>query len=204
MLYKQGVTDAASAFDFLDADGGGTISYAELRNALPKLNLTASEATCKRMMREMDTGGDGTVNMDEFLAWQAAVQAEDWTGNLEEFLAWQAKIEANVQDRKDDALEALKVAGNASPQSSSKAPQHLNHNTILYKRGSALAMMPTPSNRARNRRTSVGFDDEWPHDELDATNFRHTAPSRGSVLADTPASPKAGEASPGGGLYAPR
>ena len=72
-LHARGVADAETAFQFIDSDGGGTVSYAELQAAVTELGLPHTEADCRRMMREADTSGDGEVDLDEFLAWQQAL-----------------------------------------------------------------------------------------------------------------------------------
>ena len=72
-----GITDAEAAFRFIDADGGGTISYEELLAAVRKLGLGGTEADCKRMMLQADKDGNGEVDLDEFLAWQVQVAQEN-------------------------------------------------------------------------------------------------------------------------------
>ena len=76
-LIANGISDAESAFKYVDKDGGGTISYAELLAAVEELGLAGTAEDCQRMMREADANGDGEVSLDEFLAWQVKVHAEN-------------------------------------------------------------------------------------------------------------------------------
>ena len=51
-LAARGITDAETAFSFIDADAGGTISYPELQVAVAELGLTAGAATCCGKMQK--------------------------------------------------------------------------------------------------------------------------------------------------------
>merc|ERR1719482_2458838 len=53
-LVEIGIDDAEDAFMYIDADGGGSISYEELLDAVQKLGLDGTEEDCKRMMKQAD------------------------------------------------------------------------------------------------------------------------------------------------------
>lgn len=66
-------------FKFFDGNGDGKISPAELRRAL--VNLGHDKSTvgkeAERMVREMDSDGDGFIDLDEFMKVMDSVEKED-------------------------------------------------------------------------------------------------------------------------------
>ena len=48
------------AFDLFDRDKSGAISSAELRDVLIALNFKPTEALLRKVMRQMDTDGNGS------------------------------------------------------------------------------------------------------------------------------------------------
>ncbi|XP_052180632.1 calcium-binding allergen Ole e 8-like [Diospyros lotus] len=54
------------AFEFYDQDKNGLISSAELHQILNRLGETCSAGDCSRMIKSVDTDGDGYVNFEEF------------------------------------------------------------------------------------------------------------------------------------------
>ncbi|XP_058079389.1 probable calcium-binding protein CML27 [Magnolia sinica] len=54
------------AFDTYDQDKDGLISAEELHEVLEKLGESCSVEDCKRMIKSVDSDGDGNVNFDEF------------------------------------------------------------------------------------------------------------------------------------------
>ena len=105
-LVGRGIADAETAFNFVDTDSSGTISYRELQVAVAELGLTAGAATCRRMMEEADADGDGEVSLDEFLAWQVRVQG----ANDEAWLAPRVKVLEQELAELRAELRALKAA----------------------------------------------------------------------------------------------
>ncbi|MCI19238.1 calmodulin-like protein 1-like [Trifolium medium] len=60
--------DIQSAFRTFDKNGDGKISAEEIKEMLWKLEERCSLEDCKRMVRAVDTDGDGMVDMNEFVA----------------------------------------------------------------------------------------------------------------------------------------
>uniref|UniRef100_A0A7N0V309 EF-hand domain-containing protein n=1 Tax=Kalanchoe fedtschenkoi TaxID=63787 RepID=A0A7N0V309_KALFE len=58
-----GVRDA---FDLYDKNGDGLISAAELHQVLNKLGESCSVQDCEKMIKSVDSDGDGNVSFDEF------------------------------------------------------------------------------------------------------------------------------------------
>lgn len=54
------------AFDMYDADRNGLISARELHMVMGKLGDKCSVRDCERMIRSVDSDGDGCVNLQEF------------------------------------------------------------------------------------------------------------------------------------------
>jgi len=68
MKLPMGETDLRSAFAAFDADGSGSVSSAELKDALCKLgNKFLSEEECDELMSLADFDHDGTLNVTEFV-----------------------------------------------------------------------------------------------------------------------------------------
>lgn len=63
---ERGDSDLKDAFDLYDVDGNGLISAKELHLVLKKLGEGCSAADCSRMIKSVDSDGDGCVNFDEF------------------------------------------------------------------------------------------------------------------------------------------
>lgn len=61
----QDVADRERLFKRFDANGDGTISSAELGEALKTLGSVTTEEI-QRMMAEIDTDGDGVISYEEF------------------------------------------------------------------------------------------------------------------------------------------
>ncbi|KAK7346014.1 hypothetical protein VNO80_20527 [Phaseolus coccineus] len=58
--------DINSAFRTFDRNGDGKISAEEIKEMLGRLGERCSIDDCRRMVRAVDTDGDGMVDMDEF------------------------------------------------------------------------------------------------------------------------------------------
>ena len=54
------------AFDLYDLDKNGLISAAELHAVLKRLGEKCSLGDCRRMIKNVDADGDGSVNFEEF------------------------------------------------------------------------------------------------------------------------------------------
>lgn len=65
----EGMRAMVDAFSAWDVDGDGTITAAELGNVLKVLNPRFTDVTVAKMMKEIDTNGDGIIDLAEFIAW---------------------------------------------------------------------------------------------------------------------------------------
>ncbi|CAF0996468.1 unnamed protein product [Adineta ricciae] len=66
-LTNQQMKELREAFDLFDRDHSGSISSGELKQLLLALNFKPSEALLRKVMREMDTDGNGTIEFNEFV-----------------------------------------------------------------------------------------------------------------------------------------
>ncbi|XP_012066881.1 calmodulin-like protein 30 [Jatropha curcas] len=60
------MVDIQSAFQAFDSNGDGKITAEEVMEVLRRLGERCTLEDCRRMVRAVDTDGDGMVNMDEF------------------------------------------------------------------------------------------------------------------------------------------
>jgi len=70
-LTKQQLNELKSAFDLFDEDGSRSIDEVELGNLLRTLGMTVSDDAVQRMLAEMDSDGNGTVEFHEFVGHMA-------------------------------------------------------------------------------------------------------------------------------------
>ncbi|KAK7251730.1 hypothetical protein RIF29_35177 [Crotalaria pallida] len=61
-----GASELRDAFDLYDQDKNGLISAAELHLVLNRLGLKCSVEECNKMIKSVDSDGDGNVNFEEF------------------------------------------------------------------------------------------------------------------------------------------
>uniref|UniRef100_A0A5B7BXI5 Putative Calcium-binding EF-hand family protein n=1 Tax=Davidia involucrata TaxID=16924 RepID=A0A5B7BXI5_DAVIN len=61
-------TDIQSAFRVFDLDGNGKISAEELLEVLRRLGERCSLESCRKMVRGVDTDGDGLIDINEFMS----------------------------------------------------------------------------------------------------------------------------------------
>ncbi|KAF3435396.1 hypothetical protein FNV43_RR22485 [Rhamnella rubrinervis] len=60
-------TDIQNAFHMFDLNGDGKISSEEVLEVLKRMGERCSLTDCRRMVRAVDTDGDGMVDMNEFM-----------------------------------------------------------------------------------------------------------------------------------------
>ncbi|PKI77817.1 probable calcium-binding protein CML27 [Punica granatum] len=58
--------DLRDAFCLYDQDRNGLISVSELHKVMTRLNMKCSLEDCERMVKSVDSDGDGNVNFEEF------------------------------------------------------------------------------------------------------------------------------------------
>ncbi|PHT88622.1 Calcium-binding allergen Ole e 8 [Capsicum annuum] len=61
-----GVKELREAFDLYDQDSNGLISAVELHQILTRLGESCSLQDCTKMIKSVDSDGDGNVNFEEF------------------------------------------------------------------------------------------------------------------------------------------
>ncbi|KAJ3286898.1 hypothetical protein HK104_008844 [Borealophlyctis nickersoniae] len=61
------IREVREAFNLFDTDGSGEISAKEWRVAMRALGFEASNEEVKRMLKEMDNDGSGSIDFTEFL-----------------------------------------------------------------------------------------------------------------------------------------
>jgi len=66
-------TQADQLFASLDTDGSGSVSNAELLNAMASTGTDPNSATSQALLKLMDTNGDSTVSGSEFLKFESAM-----------------------------------------------------------------------------------------------------------------------------------
>merc|ERR1712022_96332 len=54
------------AFDLFDADGSGAVDFSQLHTAMKALGFEPKKEEIAKMVKEMDKGGDATVDFEEF------------------------------------------------------------------------------------------------------------------------------------------
>jgi len=67
---------AEALFHYVDEDGSGSISKAELRHLTKKLGMKMTRAEINEAMAEMDEDSSGEVNFDEFSLWWETIAEE--------------------------------------------------------------------------------------------------------------------------------
>jgi calmodulin len=64
------LVELRDAFDLFDRDKSGAISSSELKQVLIALNFTPTDSLLRKVMKEMDTDGNGSGNHLVFLCIQ--------------------------------------------------------------------------------------------------------------------------------------
>ena len=67
-LTTEQIEELQEAFSLFDKDGDGTITTSELATVMRSLGQRLAEDELKRMVKEVDVDGNGTVEFPEFLA----------------------------------------------------------------------------------------------------------------------------------------
>ncbi len=67
------MNDVERVFTRYDANGDGKISASELANVMRALGSEVSDEELKAMMAELDSDGDGFVDLNEFAAFHSGL-----------------------------------------------------------------------------------------------------------------------------------
>ncbi|CAF1161135.1 unnamed protein product [Adineta ricciae] len=78
-LSIQQMEELRGAFNLFDRDRNGAISLAELKQVLIALNFQPTEKLLGKIMKEMDTDGNGSVEFDEFVKVMRKVYERNFT-----------------------------------------------------------------------------------------------------------------------------
>ncbi|CAF1332782.1 unnamed protein product [Adineta ricciae] len=78
-LTNHQMKELRDAFDLFDRDHSGSISSTELKQLLLALNFKPSESLLRKVMKEMDTDGNGTIEFSEFAKAMSSVYSRALT-----------------------------------------------------------------------------------------------------------------------------
>merc|ERR1712139_201111 len=82
-LTEDQVAEIKEAFDLFDTDVSGSIDTNELKVAMKALGMDAKSEEIRKLINDIDSDGDGTIDFDEFLAMiTARKQGEDTREDL--------------------------------------------------------------------------------------------------------------------------
>ena len=70
-LTPQELEDYEDAFRVFDKDGDGSITVVELGEVMRKLNMNPTDAELTDMVNEVDTDGNGDIDLPEFISLMA-------------------------------------------------------------------------------------------------------------------------------------
>eukprot|EP01120_Amphizonella_sp_Union-15-10_P003703 TRINITY_DN14118_c0_g1_i1.p1 TRINITY_DN14118_c0_g1~~TRINITY_DN14118_c0_g1_i1.p1 ORF type:complete len:153 (-),score=43.97 TRINITY_DN14118_c0_g1_i1:118-576(-) len=70
-LTDEQIAEFKEAFSLFDKDGDGAITKKELRTVLHSLGQNPTEEELSEMIKEVDTDGNGAIDVDEFLMMMA-------------------------------------------------------------------------------------------------------------------------------------
>ncbi|KAJ6748997.1 CALCIUM-BINDING PROTEIN CML26-RELATED [Salix purpurea] len=65
-------SELRDAFNLYDQNGDGLITTAELHKVLTRLGMTCKVDECVKMIKNVDSDGDGCVNFEEFQTMMAS------------------------------------------------------------------------------------------------------------------------------------
>ncbi|ETV67104.1 hypothetical protein, variant 1 [Aphanomyces astaci] len=115
MDYHQMSKDAVKAlrglFHQFDTDHSGSIDTHELKHLLHRLGYNPSEAERKKLLDAIDTSGDGSINVDEFIAWWVTVHR---TREIQSKAAQDGHLLASIQAASAAAAESATSASKAA------------------------------------------------------------------------------------------
>lgn len=89
-LTEDQIREFGEAFSLFDKEGKGTITTDDLGAVMESLGLNRSEAELKNMLKDVDAGGNGTIEFPEFLSLVTAKAKEksDQAEIVEAFLTF--------------------------------------------------------------------------------------------------------------------
>ncbi|CAF4363596.1 unnamed protein product, partial [Adineta steineri] len=79
VLSSRQMEELRDTFDLFDRDKSGAISSAELKQVLIALNFEPTDNLLRRVMKEMDADGNGSIEFDEFVKAMRTVYERKFT-----------------------------------------------------------------------------------------------------------------------------
>ncbi|XP_074641367.1 neo-calmodulin-like [Tubulanus polymorphus] len=114
-LNERLIGEIKEAFELFNTNGDGHVSKSEMANVMERMGLLYSDRELDEMLAEIDSGGDGTVDFGEFLAFMAVHLEEAKTNNavLQETFR-QFDIGDKGYLNKSDLRKALSILGDGN------------------------------------------------------------------------------------------
>ena len=101
-LTVEEVKEIKEAFDLFDTDGSGQIDFVELKNAMISLGFEAKDITIKRVMEDLDSDKNNTIDFEEFLqTMRAKYSGKDNRSQIESMFKLIDKEGKNVIGKKE-------------------------------------------------------------------------------------------------------
>ncbi|CAF1110565.1 unnamed protein product [Rotaria sordida] len=80
-LSNHQIKELRDTFNLFDRDRSGTISSSELQQVLTALNFKPTDSLLRKIMKEMDIDGNGTIEFEEFIRVMGSVYERKFTEN---------------------------------------------------------------------------------------------------------------------------
>jgi len=103
-IHAQRIEEATKLFRELDVDNSGTLDKYEVGSVLEKLGIKQTGAQLDAQMSQIDTDGDGCVNLEEFKQWWAAAARSRSNQTVSAMLDTLAFLHTREEERALDAL----------------------------------------------------------------------------------------------------
>ena len=111
-LHGREITDVASMFEAMDADGSGGLDYAEFKEGLKALDIALGPKQMASLLEALDADGDGEITIREFLEQcDDAYRADGALGELDQEAHDRAGVEVPAAKKKTKLLPNPSVFG---------------------------------------------------------------------------------------------
>ncbi|CAF1055820.1 unnamed protein product [Rotaria sp. Silwood1] len=78
-LSSHQIQELHDAFNLFDRDKSGTISSSEIKQILIALNFKPTDSLLRKVMKEMDSNGNGTIEFEEFVKVMGSIYERKFT-----------------------------------------------------------------------------------------------------------------------------